>query len=306
MQYAFDGQHIEGQSQNSAFTKHLIDGLVTGNADTDNDGLVDIDKLYQYTYRKIVPQQTPNISSTAQEGRMFVGLNPNPTFHAVALPSHIQEAMQSEIRLHRQGAISELTRLLKSEDPSMVFSAENALRNMVNNDDSKSVADLARESLEQYHKKSVDEQKKQVQVPALPKSDGLNRIPVETGQSNVVPVIIDQKANSVPQMPRKQENLAGVFNILLPGASYALKGQWRAAIITFVIASVLSLSLIYLIFALEGSCFIPFELILFAYLFFQGRNIGMGQKNRKVSLTLSGFLSKTEECEWVSNVRSTG
>lgn len=152
MQYAFDGQHVEGQPQNSVFTKHLIEGLRSGAADTDNDGLVDIDELYQYIYRMVAPQQTPNISSTGQEGRMFIGLNPNPPLPSTSLPDDIQEAMHSQNRLHREGAVSELSLLLKSEDPSSILAAEIALQKMLG-DDSKLVSDLARKALEQHRQR---------------------------------------------------------------------------------------------------------------------------------------------------------
>ena len=85
MQYAFDGKHVEGQTQNSLFTKYLIEGLQSGKADMDNDGLIDIDELYQFAYKNVGSQQTPNISSSSQEGKMYIGLNPNPKIQLAPL-----------------------------------------------------------------------------------------------------------------------------------------------------------------------------------------------------------------------------
>jgi uncharacterized caspase-like protein len=272
MQYAFDGQHVEGQPQNSAFTKHLIEGLWTGNADTDNDGLIDIDELYQYIYRQVVPQQTPNMSSTAQEGRMFIGLNPNPTFQSEALPEHIQEAMHSETRLHRQGAVSELIRLLKSEDPSLTFSAETALRTMTN-DDSKSVADLAREALDQHHRMVVNEQTPQVQQTGKTKSGDASSAatplpPITSTHLNVPP-----RVESLPSRPMMKETLTGFLNVILPGIAYAQTNQWMAAAITFILASIFTVVMLIFTFMSLAVCTIPLEMGLFIYLFFQGRNI---------------------------------
>ncbi|MEJ2261810.1 MAG: caspase family protein [Anaerolineales bacterium] len=149
MQYAFDGQSVQGQTENSAFTSYLIEGLRSGSADTDQDGLVAIDELYQYAYRQVIPRQTPSISTTAQTGRLFIALNPNPTVRPGQLPADLNQAMRSENRVHRMGAASELARLLKTGDPAMVMAAEMALRQMTS-DDSRAVSEAAQQALNQH------------------------------------------------------------------------------------------------------------------------------------------------------------
>ena len=78
MQYAFDGNHVEGQTQNSLFTRYLIAGLRTGDADTDQDGLIEIEELYQFAFKNVVPQQPPYVSASSRVGKLFFGVNPNP------------------------------------------------------------------------------------------------------------------------------------------------------------------------------------------------------------------------------------
>jgi maltokinase len=59
MEYAFEGRHSSGQGEGSVFTRELVAGLRTGDADLDKDGRISIGELYQYVYSQ-VRQQTPN------------------------------------------------------------------------------------------------------------------------------------------------------------------------------------------------------------------------------------------------------
>ena len=43
-QYAWEGDQITGEGLNSIFTRHLIHGLRSGEADLDQDGLVTLDE----------------------------------------------------------------------------------------------------------------------------------------------------------------------------------------------------------------------------------------------------------------------
>lgn len=147
MQYAFDGENVAGQTENSAFTRHLIEGLKTGKADTDNDGLITVEELYQYAYQNVVPRQTPNISSMSQEGRLIIARNPHQVVEPADLPDSLRQAMSSEDRLYRQGAVGELANLLRSDDERVVLAAEVALRQMTR-DDSRSVAQAAEKALQ--------------------------------------------------------------------------------------------------------------------------------------------------------------
>lgn len=279
MQYAFDGRHIEGQTQNSLFTHYLIEGLQSGKADADNDGLIDIDELYQFTYQQVTPRQTPNISSTTQEGKMYIGLNPNPKIQLAQLSEQVQRAMQSETRLHRQGAVSELSRLLKSPDPSVVLSAEMSLRKMVN-DDSKSVADYAQEVLNQHFKtQTVIAQPQPIREPAAsPKSyaDAGERAAVAPPPVSVVTNAPPKVVGSVVQpIKQKNANLGGCLNVIVPGAAQAYAGNWGRALLTFIVMAVVA----YIVLAIASESYDGSLLCLFAigievlYMFFAGRGI---------------------------------
>lgn len=62
-QYAFDGDEVIENVGGSVYTKHLIQGLSTGKADTDEDGFITIDEIAQYVYERVKDErkdQTPS------------------------------------------------------------------------------------------------------------------------------------------------------------------------------------------------------------------------------------------------------
>src|SRR5687767_2603548 len=60
-QFAWEGDQVTGDMENSLFTNFLVKGL-EGEADANGDGRVTIDELYDYAYEQIInitPKQTP-------------------------------------------------------------------------------------------------------------------------------------------------------------------------------------------------------------------------------------------------------
>ena len=72
MQYSFEGGRQVGQPpEPSPFTKALVDGLLTGEADRNEDGVVSINELFDYLedrIRETSPSQTPTKSAFNQVG----------------------------------------------------------------------------------------------------------------------------------------------------------------------------------------------------------------------------------------------
>ncbi len=80
-QYAWEGDKVIGQADRSVFTHYLIEGLRTGEADTDLDGTITLDEMYDYVYEKVVtvtPRQTPGKWSYKQQGDIVIARNPHP------------------------------------------------------------------------------------------------------------------------------------------------------------------------------------------------------------------------------------
>src|SRR2546423_1144632 len=89
-QYAWEGDQVVGEAQNSVCTRYLLQGLRTGAADTDQDGRITLDELYDYVYDKVVnatPKQTPGKWSYKQQGELVIAHNPHPLPGPVAEPA---------------------------------------------------------------------------------------------------------------------------------------------------------------------------------------------------------------------------
>jgi uncharacterized caspase-like protein len=74
-EYSFEGSHIVGEGENSVFTAALVDGLRTGDADRDRDGLITVNELYDYAFDAVKarePRQSPSLWSYGAEGNLVM------------------------------------------------------------------------------------------------------------------------------------------------------------------------------------------------------------------------------------------
>jgi hypothetical protein len=74
-QYAFQGQDVVGTATQSVFTRHLVRGLESGEADEDGDGWISLDELYDYVFARVrdeTPQQTPGKYEFETEGELLI------------------------------------------------------------------------------------------------------------------------------------------------------------------------------------------------------------------------------------------
>ncbi len=148
-QYAWDGDDLVGDAQTSVFTRHLVEGLRTGAADTDADGQITLDELYDYVYEMVVtetPRQTPAKWSYRQQGTIVIAHNPSPVIQPVDLPAELRSALESPFTGVRQGAVQDLGRLLSGSDRGMALSAQLALEKL-SKDDSRNVSSAAQAAL---------------------------------------------------------------------------------------------------------------------------------------------------------------
>lgn len=80
MEYAYEGDDLMLEAaQPSLFTRAVVTGLETGEADLNGDGRVAVDELYSYVYdsvRKGTPSQTPTMSSVGLQGELYLAQNP--------------------------------------------------------------------------------------------------------------------------------------------------------------------------------------------------------------------------------------
>jgi uncharacterized caspase-like protein len=78
MQYAFEGDKVRGKGVRSVFTRALVHGLKTGEADLDQDGHISLDELYDYVYDRVVgetPLQKPGMWALDVQGEIIIARN---------------------------------------------------------------------------------------------------------------------------------------------------------------------------------------------------------------------------------------
>ena len=154
-QYAWEGDKIIGEADNSVFTHYLVQGLQTGEADVDADGRITLDELYDYVYAQVVartPKQTPGKWSYKQQGDMIIARNPKPIVKPAELPADLRTAIESPLANVRAGAVRELDRLLNGSNAGLALAAFDAIKHLID-DDSRSVSQVASNALSAYAEK---------------------------------------------------------------------------------------------------------------------------------------------------------
>jgi TM2 domain-containing membrane protein YozV len=151
VQYAFEGDRLTsdaGQAP-SLFTRGLVEGLETGDADRDQDGQVALDELYDYVYDKVrqaTPNQTPGKWVFGMQGDIYLARRARPVTSPAQLPSELHAAIDHPLARIRLGAVEELARLLGSRHAGLALAARLSLDDLAQ-DDSRSVSTAATEAL---------------------------------------------------------------------------------------------------------------------------------------------------------------
>jgi caspase domain-containing protein len=143
IQYAFQGGQVTGEGSGSVFTRYLVEGLTTGEADLDGDGNIALDELYAYAYDHVVaaePRQHPQMLEHV-EGRIVLAHNVH-----WSLPDHIRHAVQSPFKEQRLAALEELKHLHVVGNDRVRTEVVNQTRALAA-DDSKTVSLAASELL---------------------------------------------------------------------------------------------------------------------------------------------------------------
>src|SRR6185437_3798226 len=132
MEYAFEAGELVGTSQvpPSVFTSALVQGLETGEADRDQDGLVGLDELYDYVYdkvRAVTPNQTPGKWTFGMQGELVIARRSRPVTTPAPLPPELREAIDSPLAPVRAAAVQELARVLHGTHAGRALAARLAL-----------------------------------------------------------------------------------------------------------------------------------------------------------------------------------
>ena len=158
LEYAFESGNsssifeIDDTIAPSIFTGALIDGLATGKADLNGDGLIDIDELYDHVYKQVksaVPQQTPGRRSDV-EGTLYIATSPRGA-QPIPLPPEFWPAIRSPLTSTRFGVIDDLVTFCSGANLGTAMSVLEALSELIE-DDSNKVAKAARAAYDRINK----------------------------------------------------------------------------------------------------------------------------------------------------------
>src|SRR5215469_8549883 len=115
----------------SVFTRHLVRGVETGDADLDRDGHISLDELYEYVHDRVrdeTPQQRPMKWAFDVEGEIVIAQVPREARKPTELPSDLRQALENtSFPGMREGAVRELGRILRGKHEGLKLAAREAL-----------------------------------------------------------------------------------------------------------------------------------------------------------------------------------
>jgi hypothetical protein len=141
---------LDGDEEPSLFTHAVIDGLRTGAADRDLDGLVSLDELYSFVHEQVTsrnPNQTP-VKSFDVQGEVYVARRSTPVTTPAPLDPELLADARSSVTYQRSGAVNGLAAVLAEGHPGRSYAARLELSRMASGDDSFSVRAEAQQVLD--------------------------------------------------------------------------------------------------------------------------------------------------------------
>lgn len=148
VQSASEGPHAEGAEavQPSFFTRSVVKGLRSGDADLDGNGEIGVSELHQYVcdqLRELTPHQTPGIWVFGAHGRdLPIARAPARRIGPAPLPEDLAALVRSPSPADRLWAIEDLESVLQSDEIGLALTAVTTLEEL-EGDDSRRVAHRA-------------------------------------------------------------------------------------------------------------------------------------------------------------------
>ena len=210
-QFALEGDQVVEQANLSLFTHYLLNGITTGEADQDEDGIISLDELYDYTFNQVVsttPRQTPCKWSYNQQGDLVIAKSPRvKVIKPAELSAELLDALQNPYSSVRLGAIDAMKRLLMGKDPSYSLAAQIALESLTT-DDSRSVSEAATKMLADFAAKQKKSEPppamlvREVDIPIVPVPAVITEIISEPAQA--VEMAVPVTTDSITVQPKEE------------------------------------------------------------------------------------------------------
>jgi hypothetical protein len=218
MEYSFEGDTLSGVGQPSVFTSALVQGLETGAADLDLDGMVSVDELYDYVFDEVrdkTPSQTPGKWITDVQGKLYIArVRPRE------LPDELRRALQSRSPDRRMGAVRELGQLLEPGQGARAAARE-ALERLTK-DDSRRVSAAASAALTAADARAAAAERTAVVEPVEPPPPTVDEPPAPAEPAPAEPTAPPVRPRSRPWLLRPAGLLAAVVVL----AGLGLAGAW--------------------------------------------------------------------------------
>lgn len=128
LEYAFEDKNLdrfEVSESGSVFTRFLVHGLRTGEADLDDDGEVSVTELYDYVYERV--RESPSPQTPGMSGNAFGTLVIASSARRQLLPLGLRQALVNPIPGVRAAAVAALEPFLAGDDPALAQAAQAAL-----------------------------------------------------------------------------------------------------------------------------------------------------------------------------------
>lgn len=251
-QFAWEGDKVIGETENSLFTHFLMKGL-EGDADNDGDGRITVDELYDYAYgqiSRVTPKQTPTKSASKQEGEIVLRqITRIEDIKPVSLPDELIEATQDSRTFVREGAVQQLAKYLNGKNLGLARSARDMLEKIAAEDDSHRVRQAAAQALElirQAEQKVKEEQREAEQFakqaaqekPLVAENVGAKRLATQ-----------EYSVSERTGADREIEKKAQRFPVQVPGTDSKLSFRKTTLIGISVIAVVLLCTVVWVAFS---------------------------------------------------------
>jgi hypothetical protein len=152
-EYSFEGNPLGGVMGGSVFTTGLVEGLHTGEADTDQDGHITVDEAYAYAFEFVMrdgsPQTPQHFLFSGEGSRMVLGRSvAGRAIYPAKLPEQWAAALEDSAPELRIGAVNAIAAWLSDPDPARVIAAKRKLRHVAGSD-IRRVAEIARAHVEE-------------------------------------------------------------------------------------------------------------------------------------------------------------
>jgi len=160
IQTSHEREREEGGMVLGVFTRSILEGIKSGEADVDNNGDITVTDLQRYVQGRVRGQK-PRYWGLEASGDLIIARS--PVIRPAELPRELQAALESPFAGVREGAVRELGRLLRGPHKGLALAAHAALTQL-KYDDSRLVAAAAAEILGAY---SPPAQKQTVTAPPV-------------------------------------------------------------------------------------------------------------------------------------------